>query len=669
MSFWTLQYSGTEKTLAAWGLANAVLELVSQGADTFTVEAPNQAVDAAASFAYQGAVILRSGRTGSGTSWTGGTICFQGVRGLNPAKGSAREESRTYKFHGPWWWLESTVFQQQTTINSTSTPSSTSTVLTSDLFLMQSLLGHKYTNGQQITEIITAANAAGIPIQAGSELPSVSLSHTDALADTGGTPAADAPIYQIRDMTMAEAVKQCLRWAPDAVTWFDYSTTPPTFHCKGRGSLSAVSLAIANGTDHESLRITPREDLQLAAVVLRFKILNSINGQSFLNITTDKYPTGATETEPFALVQTLDLAGGKVTTQKANITTAAISAAGDSQATKLAFWQTFLPWLNDPRIDASTVSISDPAFTNPAGTTITPLGTYPNYLAPSQSGGSLANWMYNSDGTAVVWEPVKMTATVKYKRYPVPASTAAFGTGANARPVEDFTGTATGTAAPGKQLQVNLTATNATTQEYSASTSAESGDPVPIGLAQWIYNTLSTLHYEGAHTLVEPEVTFQAGPGKVLNLTGGLSAWTSMAALIQSATYELDTGRTTLNFGPPGHLSPGDFVRLLSMNRYRVVWDNPSARTTGLPTTGGQVDLGNAGGKENSSADIPTWKVLMMVDPASTAQINHDPTLIPSLASGGLASGHQTMQPRKLQACLAGNLVNVILHATETWSA
>ena len=147
------------------------------------------------------------------------------------------------------------------------------------------------------------------------------------------------------------------------------------------------------------------------------------------------------------------------------------------------------------------------------------------------------------------------------------------------------------------------------------------------------------------------------------------SAWSSMAALIQSAEYDLERGRTVLHFGPPAHLSPGDFIRLLNTNRYRYTWQHPAVRTTGQPADGGQVDQGGtAAAKENSSAEMPTLTAAAQVDPASTAVINHDPRLIASIAGSSLASGHQTMQPRFMQACVAGNLVNVILHATETYS-
>lgn len=46
------------------------------------------------------------------------------------------------------------------------------------------------------------------------------------------SPNVDCPIDEVRDITCAEVIHKMLRWTPDAVTWFDYSTSPPTFNCK-----------------------------------------------------------------------------------------------------------------------------------------------------------------------------------------------------------------------------------------------------------------------------------------------------------------------------------------------------------------------------------------------------------------------------------------------------
>ncbi len=38
------------------------------------------------------------------------------------------------------------------------------------------------------------------------------------------TPALDVPIDEVRDITCAEVIHKMLRWSPDAVCWFDYTT-------------------------------------------------------------------------------------------------------------------------------------------------------------------------------------------------------------------------------------------------------------------------------------------------------------------------------------------------------------------------------------------------------------------------------------------------------------
>src|SRR5262249_34743621 len=56
------------------------------------------------------------------------------------------------------------------------------------------------------------------------------------------TPNVDVPIDEVRDITCAEVIHKMLRWSPDAVTYFDYTTTPPTFHCLRRADMNIVNL-------------------------------------------------------------------------------------------------------------------------------------------------------------------------------------------------------------------------------------------------------------------------------------------------------------------------------------------------------------------------------------------------------------------------------------------
>ena len=109
---WTLEHSGTEKSLEAWGLSPDLgLHRANQAVDVLTVSAPGL-MDAALAFGYGEAVIFRRDRTGSGTSWSGGSIYFQGKATLPQRSGNGTAERLKYKFQGPWWDFQRVVHQQ-----------------------------------------------------------------------------------------------------------------------------------------------------------------------------------------------------------------------------------------------------------------------------------------------------------------------------------------------------------------------------------------------------------------------------------------------------------------------------------------------------------------------------------------------------------------------------
>jgi hypothetical protein len=89
----------------------------------------------------------------------------------------------------------------------------------------------------------------------------------------------------------------------------------------------------------------------------------------------------------------------------------------------------------------------------------------------------------------------------------------------------------------------------------------------PTGFALEYYASLQPLQWEGSVGIHEVDCGGDFRPGKVLNLAGGRAAWATMRAVIQIVTQELERGITTIDFGPPDHLSPQDFVNQLLFNR------------------------------------------------------------------------------------------------------
>src|ERR1035437_9965924 len=114
MTYWTLEYGGSEMTRAAWGFAQEGLtaEFGNMVVDTFNVQVPLPDVTADEIIPYEGQVIIRSGRISSEGSFSGGAVEFQGKRLLHILHGQPGYEGVVYQFGGPGDDLASTPFQQ-----------------------------------------------------------------------------------------------------------------------------------------------------------------------------------------------------------------------------------------------------------------------------------------------------------------------------------------------------------------------------------------------------------------------------------------------------------------------------------------------------------------------------------------------------------------------------
>jgi hypothetical protein len=238
---WTIAANGIEKTIADWGVSRLTRSLVSQGLDELTFQADGAAADGPPLFAYKSTVTLWRGRAANGDgSFSGGQIWFNGLVTQVPRAGAPKAEEIGYKVAGPWWYLENLVFQQpyQNIFLGYAVAGDPTTAIygvanSSHLFLNQAAAGalEKITTGQQIIEALNWALK-----------PFVTAAVTPPFQIGAVTPALDVPIDEVRDITCAEVIHKMLRWSPDAVCWFDYATTPPTFHCAQRPTLAAVNL-------------------------------------------------------------------------------------------------------------------------------------------------------------------------------------------------------------------------------------------------------------------------------------------------------------------------------------------------------------------------------------------------------------------------------------------
>ncbi len=176
-----------------------------------------------------------------------------------------------------------------------------------------------------------------------------------------------------------------------------------------------------------------------------------------------------------------------------------------------------------------------------------------------------------------------------------------------------------------EKVSAKAVATSAKTGSYDRIVSFTPADPVPVGLAQALYEALSVVHFQGRFGLLENECSMNARVGTVLNLSGGLPEWATMRAVVQQVGFDIDSGRTSITFGPPEHLSPQDHITLLNVNRRRTTLYSGTSRGDGT-ASGSSVKTGGA--TANSSGASSTRYRSLVVKGENGKKITLDPATI-----------------------------------------
>lgn len=384
MTAWTLQVGSTLRPLAAWGAERVTLTRYSLESDTLTLRVPTEDVLSIGDIAYGDTVTLRRDAE----------VYFVGTLVRLPSEGSARREQRTLTAVSAWWQLERLVYQQRMKVVGTNCAESLGEY-TPKVVLGQNDFARQLTVGEQLQAIVTYALTRGVGVTPGA-YPSIGV----------------VPFDEVIDITCAEAIRRLIRWSPDCVQWFDYSSGAPVLNFGARDTLTAVELDVEDAGPLVEFNLEPRHDL---------------------------VPAG---------VQFIYLQGE----------------------------------LQEDERTRTTISRDSAGVADGVGSIVCTLE-----LASSDT---------------------------------VPAS----------------------------------------------------------GLALRYYAALQAVPYQGTLKLRERECSGLIRPGHVVNIANGLSAWATMRALVQNTTEDLLTGETTVEVGPPEHLSPQDFIALQELVRKR-------ARATEFPRT------------------------------------------------------------------------------------
>ena len=714
MTYTTLTFNGTEKSLADWSLGNWRREVYNQASDSFAFDliAP---MDGPETFPYGSMITISRGRmpasgpstTSSGlpisgcTGWTGGTKWFVGYRVKNVRVATPQLEKFQYKFAGPWdFFFERLVFQKlwlcwnggtvggngkmiadyrsQVVLGLSPTwlsgPGDTVTGTTATVLMSiaqelieiaqwvatqsgyeQTVNGLGWPAGPQIQSDSLTVDANGnyqLKTGAGARanitipdfVPGYAGSNNDIQTTTTGI-VLRAPLDTVNDMACAECFRRQLRWLGSLgtpVVWFDYSTSPPTLHVGTRDQLPAVSLPFVGST--EGINIERRDDLIPPCVAFRYRISGSISGAPYVIIMNDiaatvdgaavegvgmyvdigvtppmAAPNGAAISSdaqiqlPLAArrvgaqVATFDFEGASFQSAKGTIQTVPLNLADPAGGgAPLAAWASLFPDLanvgglafyHDP---SGAVT---PLMLDPSGTAINST-TYPALFAGGGpyvlTEGNVCPWMFvgnNSSNAPASCVQATITAYFTY----IDNASAAADTAVNPGTVQCHPKT------------IKLKLTNLASGAYQSQAWLTSqADPVPYGLAGYIYAPATIPQYEGHITIVEQEISDVCPIGNLLNLSGARAEWAAMNAAVQSVSYD-DNGKTEITFGPASHLGPSDMIELLRVNRgprwfYQIGGDVLSQNNSSGALALGQnvpVSSPSAGNKVNSDLLIP----------------------------------------------------------------
>jgi hypothetical protein len=536
---------------------------------TVNLTGPTTAITATRIFEYGDTLeIFAAGTTDAGQTINRRLFYGRCIRPADDAPAGANRQ--LYQFANAWWWLTQIIYEQTYKTG----PSTTTTSPFCNLFWDQATDAAR-SNGAEITAIINWAIAAGAPLQLGT-------------VDLATTPAPDA----VNSQTCAQTIQRAMNWTPDSVAWIDDATTPPTFHCRQRANLTAVTKAITHFEPPISL--TPRHDLVPAYVRIAYHY-GTDDGTA--PVAVDKYPVAADETQfpRLRLAVQLGFAGG-APPQNQWLKTAAVNYTSSDWWLKARF-------ADNPTIADLTI-IGTPAIANESahGKSF----TTPMYEVIE---GAVPGWKIAEEtaGEAIV----VITATVSY----------------NVK-----IDSATVLTVPSREISVRLRCTDLSqpTGYNYTKTSVPDSEAVPAGVAQSLFESAAALHQEGTlnhHGKATLDLDLQLGT--VLNLTGGRAEWATGRLLPAQITCDPSRSLTTVAVGPPAHLGIGELIDLIRAARAR---NNPtmiSLQTTGTTTTGAQnLPTGTAVRSHSDSPATPSKFTVQTSTGTKTIIIEADGTKI-----------------------------------------
>lgn len=475
-----------------------------------------------------------------------------------------------------------------------------------------SVFQYYITTGQQIVAALNFAIANGVFLQVGEIDPTLYVAW-----------------YPVRAQRVDEVLKICLRSHPDMFTEIDYTTTPPTFHVRARGSLTSKLLpynyTTARGVQAISTDVKPRPELIPNRIGIFYRYV--VDGKT-IAWPTDIYPPDAPD-GLLAEDYSLDLQGPRIGVSTGEVVSSLLPAplVTFDPSNPDDFWiRKFPRFQNNTAFNPTTGEIDGNFATHIALCDASGNTTSPAVNVVDQTGAAV-------DTTVYQWELIGGGQALWMSGVQVVAATIQTWFNYKKRHI-NTDGTVGGTtpdsvvSAESVSVNVNLVNVPSLTQAFAQYLST--GEAIPPNLAQSIYQSLQTLQYNLRQTQREEPFTSFIKPGKhCVNLDGGNAEWTIMNATVQDTTYTLKQrpdgvvwAISDVSCGPVEHLEAGDLVQLFNIFANRDLNKiDPWERITGQTAGGAGSQPVQNTAKENSMALPPAQSAtgVVGVDAANTS--------------------------------------------------
>ena len=527
-------------------------------------------------------------------------------------RASGENEGYNVLISGPWEILEKTIYRQEWMESDTSSVYAPHCVLYYGGWDSENQHDIRMNTIEQIEDVLSCGVESS---------PAAFQFDSSTFPSSGHYPPFDERL----NMTCAEAIRTALSNHPNLLLYFDHSTNPPTCRVKMRNDLSATSFSLSSLA---SIDVRKRDDLIPSAVSLAYIYTDTISGKTYTHTVFDYAPVVSGETEeqkkarlyaPDVLWGTFEMQGmnAEYAEQKYTVDPILWNSVLSNSTYAKSFFQDRCPEIKGYTIDSISVDTNFPP-------------TYPNFLIE----GAVQNWQNKHTASDT------FKASAVGKRYGNAPSDNTLGSIVVEKKDVELSFTATTTDLGGDSLVQRHTGTDRKMMSY------DSGEIVPYGFADALYNEWQIPQYEGSITIIDQDTPSNYFMGKVLNISGGRTEWLTMNALITEVSEDFGSGTLNIGIGTTGWIDVNSRVAWMRncYNR-RYSWRR-NIKDKGQEAEGNTIGIEGTPNSEGGSP-VADYRRLVLFNPSN--QNTNGITLDPDLIQDGTG---KVIQPRKIKVLM-----------------